>query len=72
MHKQLKMVKPKKLSRIEKLYYELIYAVGRHFPGESRHETALKYIRQAEERCCSGVAVENTDIRGEKWETYIY
>lgn len=29
-------------------YYELIYAVGNAFPGETRHETALRYIRQAE------------------------
>jgi len=34
-----------------KKYEELIYAVGMKFPGESRHETALRYIRQAEERC---------------------
>jgi hypothetical protein len=27
---------------------ELIYAVGNKYPGESRHETALRYIRQAE------------------------
>ena len=29
-------------------YEELIYAVGNKYPGESRHETALRYIRQAE------------------------
>lgn len=33
----------------EKLYNELIYAVGKVFPGESRHETALRYIRKAEQ-----------------------
>ena len=31
-------------------YDELIYAVGEKWPGESRHETALRYIRQAETR----------------------
>lgn len=31
-----------------KNYTELIYAVARVFPGESRHETALRYIREAE------------------------
>ena len=31
------------------MYNELLYAVARKFPGESRHETALRYIRQAEE-----------------------
>jgi hypothetical protein len=30
-------------------YNELLYAVALKFPGESRHETALRYIRQAEE-----------------------
>lgn len=30
-------------------YQELIYAVGRKFHDETRHETAMKYIRQMEE-----------------------
>lgn len=29
-------------------YFELIYAVGNIHQGETRHETALRYIRQAE------------------------
>lgn len=29
-------------------YSELIMAVGRKYPGETRHETALRYIRTAE------------------------
>ena len=29
-------------------YDELLYAVVRKFPNESRHETALRYIREAE------------------------
>lgn len=29
-------------------YNELLYAVANKFPGESRHETALRYIRNAE------------------------
>lgn len=37
-----------------KAYEELIYAVERKFPNETRHETALRYIRQAEERANSG------------------
>lgn len=32
------------------LYNELILAVARKWPGQSRHETALMYIRQAESR----------------------
>ena len=33
------------------LYYELLYAVVRKFPNETRHETALRYIREAEAYC---------------------
>ena len=29
-------------------YYELIYAVGKKYPNENRHQTALRYILQAE------------------------
>ena len=32
-------------------YQELIMAVGIKFPDESRHETALRYIQQAESHC---------------------
>lgn len=31
-------------------YVELLMAVERKFPGESRHQTALRYIREAEAR----------------------
>lgn len=30
------------------LYHELLYAVGKKWPGESRHQTALRYIQRAE------------------------
>lgn len=33
---------------VESQYYELLYAVARKFPGESRHATALRYIQEAE------------------------
>lgn len=29
-------------------YNELLFAVARAYPGESRHETALRYIREKE------------------------
>lgn len=29
-------------------YHELLYAVANKYPNETRHETALRYIRQAE------------------------
>ena len=36
------------LKKHEELYYELIYAVGRKHPNETRHQTALRYIQEAE------------------------
>lgn len=33
---------------LEEKYHELLYAVGRKWPNESRHQTALRYIREAE------------------------
>ena len=33
------------------LHTELLYHVQSKFPGETRHETALRYIKQAEQRC---------------------
>jgi len=32
-------------------YKELLFAVASKFPGESRHDTALRYIRNAEKGC---------------------
>lgn len=37
---------------IGELYNELIYAVGKKYPGETRHQTALRYIREAENKKC--------------------
>lgn len=34
---------------VGELYAELLYAVGNKHEGETRHETALRYIRQAEQ-----------------------
>lgn len=34
-------------------YFELIGAVGNKYPDETRHETALRYIRQAENGGCA-------------------
>lgn len=36
------------LERVCSLYEELLYAVGSKHPGETRHQTALRYIQQAE------------------------
>lgn len=42
-------------------YNELLFAVARKFPGESRHETALRYIREAEAPQ-SGTATQKADL----------
>ena len=36
------------LQQVERLYNELLMAVCRKHPGETRHETALRYIRSCE------------------------
>ena len=38
----------RELERVRKLYNELLHAVARKYPGETRHQTALRYIQQAE------------------------
>jgi len=42
-------------------YAELIFAVARAFPGETRHQTALRYIMEAESRNNECVAMEIVD-----------
>jgi hypothetical protein len=35
---------------IEAKYYELLYAVETKIPNESRHQTALRYIKERENK----------------------
>lgn len=35
----------KELISIEKKYYELLFCVTNKYPNETRHETALRYIK---------------------------
>jgi len=37
-----------RLQEIERKYCQLIMTVGNKHPNETRHETALRYIKQAE------------------------
>ena len=37
-----------KMERLEGDYYELLWAVCKKHDGETRHETALRYIQEAE------------------------
>ena len=39
---------PQPSAEVERKYHELLYAVQKKHPDESRHETALRYIQQAE------------------------
>ena len=39
------------LTEEQEKYAELLYAVGSKWPGETRHQTALRYILQAEQAC---------------------
>lgn len=41
---------PKRMTETEKNYHELIMSVARIFPDETRHETALRYIQEAEKQ----------------------
>ena len=47
------------LAAATKAYNELIYAVGMKHQGESRHQTALRYIREHENRNSGGPAMES-------------
>ena len=48
-----------KCLEVVKNYHELIYAVGKKYPNESRHETALRYIITSEKEDITNY----TDVR---------
>ena len=50
---------------LQALYSELLYSVARKFPDETRHETALCYIKNAEIAEC-GTAAQAIAKAGEK------
>lgn len=52
INKELNMISNKrarKSNELRKKYNELLFAVESKFPNETRHETALRYIKEAEE-----------------------
>ena len=51
-----------KLATVQEQYSELIMAVGKKYPGETRHQTALKYIQRADEPS-SGDAVTAQTVK---------
>lgn len=40
------------LEEIKQKYHELLYAVAKKYAGETRHQTALRYIKECEEESC--------------------
>ncbi len=42
------------LAAVRAEYSELLYAVVKKWPGESRHQTALRYINECESRPSNG------------------
>lgn len=54
-------------AELAKQYNELIYAVARKFEGETRHQTALRYINEAERSCVGiGAQVSTQAEKGQK------
>jgi hypothetical protein len=56
----------KQVEGIEKKYQELIYAVEHKFNGETRHETALRYITERENSHCLEAKKADNLTRGER------
>jgi hypothetical protein len=46
----------RRLHAVESKYNELLFAVGSKRVGETRHDTALRYIKQAEDNITYGPA----------------
>jgi hypothetical protein len=44
---EMETLRSRHAALVEK-YDELLYSVGNKYPNESRHETALRYIRNSE------------------------
>lgn len=54
-NRQLELTEERDALRVDvEKYMELLYAIYRKWPGESRHETALRYIRERESCSCCG------------------
>lgn len=46
--KRIEAAHAREVGELQAKYNELLLSVGNKYPGESRHETALRYIKQAE------------------------
>ncbi len=56
----------REVRQLRALHSELVMAVARKYPGESRHETALRYIREREEPKGCTAAASNVELTGAK------
>jgi len=52
------LIEENEQSNIEKLYYELLWAVTEKYPDETRHKTALRYIKEREMSTGTAVCCE--------------
>lgn len=52
--------------KIEKKYSELLMAVEMKYEGETRHETALRYIRQARSIQPEGEKIQASGLKTKK------
>jgi hypothetical protein len=67
---QCLVVQMDRLYETERLYSELLYAVGNKYEGETRHQTALRYIRAAEtftDCVGTGAAHMNKDAKNDPY-----
>ncbi len=62
---QLLKANDKKSEEREKKYHELLLAVGNKYKGETRHQTALRYIRQAETSDSKAKVSQDNLLQGE-------
>lgn len=55
------LVKRSKYDKISENYYELLYAVSSKYENETRHQTALRYIKEMEQLDYCDTAKEYKD-----------
>ena len=52
----------RELATCRELYHELLYQVGNKYPDETRHQTALRYLRKAESNVGEGQAQQERKL----------
>lgn len=54
----------KRLIEISEQYHELIFSVSEKYPGETRHETALRYVKAAEQKTTGAGQAQEEERHG--------